>query len=173
MIVDWLKEAPIRYSDSPMEEPRQRERSHDDLSPVFGWGEEVAQQQGRLVEYAARLVSQRVIESIPQIAVRLHAESKNLWDEYDRLRAESEFRLAIAPPIVLLFGASAGQLSAWHPIGTGVGFILGLGVGFLFLWSGLMKNRESNDAVLQAVLINVVKSPAQDEIERLLRPPSA
>jgi len=39
---------------------------------------------------------------IPVLAVRLHAENKDLFDDYDRALAEAAFRISIMPPIVLI-----------------------------------------------------------------------
>jgi hypothetical protein len=70
---------------------------------------------------------------VPVLAVRLHAENKDLFDDYDRALAEAAFRISIMPPIVLILFSIPFQpaVSAlWAVVCVIAGF-----VGFYALWT--------------------------------------
>ena len=95
---------------------------------------------------------------IPVLAVRLHAENKDLFDDYDRALAEAAFRISIMPPIVLILFSIPFQpaVSAfWAVVSVIAGF-----VAFYALWTrAATKVRNANDIVIQALVLDIVASP--------------
>ncbi|WP_139368694.1 hypothetical protein [Agreia bicolorata] len=55
------------------------------LSSDEGNGEIHASQLSKVIDAASGRAEKQLRESLPQIAVRLHAADRNLWNEYDRL----------------------------------------------------------------------------------------
>lgn len=94
---------------------------------------------------------------IPVLAVRLHAENKDLFDDYDRALAEAAFRISIMPPIVLIAFSIPFQpaVSAfWAVVSVIAGF-----VAFYALWTrAATKVRNANDIVVQALVLDIVPS---------------
>jgi hypothetical protein len=95
---------------------------------------------------------------IPVLAVRLHAENKDLFDDYDRALAEAAFRISIMPPIVLILWSIPFQPAVsvlWAVVCVIAGF-----VAFYALWTrAATKVRNANDIVIQALVLDIVTSP--------------
>ena len=96
---------------------------------------------------------------IPVLAVRLHAENKDLFDDYDRALAEAAFRISIMPPIVLIafsipFQPEPAVSAFWAVVSVIAGF-----VAFYALWTrAATKVRNANDISVQALVLDIVPS---------------
>ena len=67
------------------------------------------------IEKSARRWALRdsILEELPQLSIRLQAENKDLHEAYDRLEAEAEMRLSVAPALLALILALAYSWSLW------------------------------------------------------------
>jgi hypothetical protein len=108
------------------------------------------------------LALERDLERLP---ARLVGQEKEVWDSWDRLRAESEFRGAIAGPLVLL-GIAAMPYQAGPSVLTIVaGFCLGV--------LARQKRRAATSQLREVVLAGRVDVPALETLkERPLPFPS-
>jgi phosphatidylserine synthase len=107
--------------------------------------------------------------------VRLHATFSQLWDEYDRAKAETEFRRGIAIPLavlVVLIGLALSNRTApfsflgWLPffVSVIVGCVLAVSLQY-FSWQ---KEFESNKNVLSFVVTAAIKSPIFESLEKMI-----
>ncbi|TKV61321.1 hypothetical protein FDO65_06880 [Nakamurella flava] len=104
------------------------------------------------------------------IAVRLQVADKDLYDEYDRLRAEAEFRLSVAPALACLSIVVA--FIVYTPaVPQDVGVLYGLvsmGVVFALVAKGFTKSRRSNSVLVQAVVLGKVKPSVIERIDQMV-----
>lgn len=94
-----------------------------------------------------------------QIATRLQAANSELYGKYDRLLAESAFRLNVAVPITtflaLVIDSSHLPLH-WQIVLTAVAIVYG---GMLFR-QAVIRAMRSRDVIIQALVIGIVESRA-------------
>jgi hypothetical protein len=90
------------------------------------------------------------------LGVRLHMANKELWDEYDRLKSEGEFRLSIAPPLAVLAVAVGIHGAVWAGA-------LGLVVAGLLNRGGRTKARATNGVLVQFLQTDGVKDPQLED----------
>lgn len=79
-----------------------------------------------------------------------------LVEERDRTRAEAEFRIGLALPVLLLATVLADRSSPWYLAGAIVAVAL--------WYMGRIKEAEADVAVLQAVAEGRISWPAADEL---------
>lgn len=104
----------------------------------------------------------QILEETSSIAVRLRRKSKRIFDEYDRSRAEAEFRYSIAIPagmVLLAAGAQATECSWWVRVPL---VALGPIVAVAFLLRGDVKVNQSVSTLVQAMAIGMVSAPVMD-----------
>jgi hypothetical protein len=58
-------------------------------------------------------VSYRIADELPSVATRLIGTEQGLFDQYDRLRAEAEFRISLVPPMAALALTIAFVAFSW------------------------------------------------------------
>jgi hypothetical protein len=90
-----------------------------------------------------------------QLATRLQAANVDLFGSYERLLAESSFRINVAPPLLLLLVLLLWESAAPHAaklLLTGV-FAAG---AFLLLRKGVRRAIQSRDIIVQSVIAEVV-----------------
>ena len=117
---------------------------------------------------AVRSVSQLVLQELDIARFRLLSEEGDLFHEADRLRAEGEFRLAVAPPLAVI-----AMLLAFD--GGAIWAIALLPVALL-ISQGIRKLEESGDRLVDAIRARKVKVPALEQVESAMesmRPGSA
>jgi hypothetical protein len=106
----------------------------------------------------------RMIDELPLIARRLPGEQQEQFLEVTRLKAEVEFRFALAVPLVVTSSVIAAGLRlstvAWLLV-TVVAAIAGFGL----LIDGWRRDRLRNDLLIELLAIGKAKSPT---LERLL-----
>ena len=79
----------------------------------------------RVKEYLEIEVPPRVAAELPSVATRLIGNEQELFDQYDRLRGEAEFRLSLVPPLAALAIVIPVAAFSWQSIFVAV---VGLGV---------------------------------------------
>ena len=133
-------------------------------------------EEGRL-EYesgAVRALQWKIYDEIPLIAVRLLAtEKKELFDRYDRADAEANFRYTIVIPLaviaILLARDLPGRTAPWLLV---VIYLAVFAFLALILRDAFVKQRESNDAIAQAVILGAVDVPIFEELKSLAAHPA-
>lgn len=92
---------------------------------------------------------------------RLIVKQNHLFQLYDRLRSESEFRMAILVPLAgLVYVVMRWQL------GVPVALLLAVVVALIFLRQSWNKRTAAGDALADALLVRDVDPPALESIER-------
>jgi hypothetical protein len=99
----------------------------------------------------------RLVQDLDIVPFRLIGKEPELYGEYDRLRSEGEFRLAIAEPGILLFAFLAVSESWLWLIGL-------LGVIALEVL-GLRKTDEADNLLYDALRVERVESPVLTDLE--------
>jgi hypothetical protein len=77
------------------------------------------------------------------IARRLHGQNTDIYQDYDRLQAEADFRLAIFFPIASLFGVLAIR---WEPL-----WWIGTAVAFALLYVGVASRMQAEQMLATAM----------------------
>jgi hypothetical protein len=93
------------------------------------------------------------------LAVRLMLVNPGLWDQYDRMLAEAEFRLALTFPCLLL-GVGVGIHGAWW-----AGVLVGVLAVALYR-AGDAKLRSANGVLITALITRSITDP---ELDRLVQ----
>ncbi len=93
-----------------------------------------------------------VISDFPVIRARLIHPSAETVSEVDRLRAEADFRSAIAPPLLALVVLLACAVSAW--------WLATLPILATLLMTARTKRRECGDLMADALARRVVEAPS-------------
>lgn len=72
--------------------------------------------RSRLKDFLDREVPSQVEAELRSVATRLIGKEQALFDQYDRLRAESEFRMSLVPPLAALSGVVLVAAFPWQSI---------------------------------------------------------
>lgn len=96
------------------------------------------------------------------LTVRLQIERESLWNDYDRLRSESELRYSISVPLFLLVVITA---TTWH-----VATLAGLLLPAALLGQAISTERRAHLQVWTAVTHEVIESPTVGLIRGLSKP---
>jgi hypothetical protein len=96
-----------------------------------------------------------------QMRTRLLVDQPGLFSKVDRLRAEAEFRGAIALPLAFLACVVAFDTEEWW-IGVAI-----LALVVPLLTQALRRSRESTDALMEALRTGKVGSPTLDRVRAL------
>lgn len=108
----------------------------------------------------------RLFAEVPILAVQLHAEQKDLYDDYDRALAEAGFRVSVLVPVVLV-AFTVGFDGAVPPLWRVLAGAAGL-VAFYALWTrSATKVRNANEIVVHALTLGIVRSPFLDHLDKL------
>ncbi len=100
-------------------------------------------------------VPSRIMREERQLATRLQATNAELFNRYDRLLAESSFRVNVALPLVVLLVIVI--INARLPVLLGTGLVaLVLVLGFLLVRQGVKRAIQSRDVIVQAVVTELV-----------------
>ncbi|MFF3642439.1 hypothetical protein [Streptomyces sp. NPDC002564] len=104
-----------------------------------------------------REILSNITKEESQIATRIQANNIDLYNKYDRLLAESSFRVNIAPPLTLLslilIWSSRPSLYAQALL-----TIASTAYGFLLFRQGVRKAIRSRDVITQALAVGIVES---------------
>jgi hypothetical protein len=124
-----------------------------------------------LIRYESDVASDQLDRDISLPATLLLGQQPQLFTEADRLKAESQFRLAVVPPLTAITIAASLSQSPW--------WLVGLLPVFILLWQGNTRNREYRVLMYGAIERGIVKSDAFDRFRMLAgeepidRPPDA
>jgi hypothetical protein len=94
---------------------------------------------------------QRVREELDLVGKRLIGSHNELFSQYDRLRAESEFRLALVTPLIGLM-ITLSVLGSWA-------WLFGITAPVLLYIQGLSASQQSGDLLVDALSIGRVQPP--------------
>jgi hypothetical protein len=98
-----------------------------------------------------------VISDFPIVRIRLLQQSPDVVSEYDRLRAEADFRSSIVPPLTAIAVLLACEVSAW--------WLLALLLLVVLLGTARVRRREAGDGL--ADTLGAVEAPS---VESHFRP---
>lgn len=98
----------------------------------------------------------RMDREAPGLIVRLQVKSKDLYDEWDRLSAEADLRIALALPLAVLTAALAITWSPWF-------WLIGLLVPLVYV-QGRDYRKQATSIVLAGLIEGVMESPTQEAL---------
>jgi hypothetical protein len=103
--------------------------------------------------------AQDILEELTLVPERLVGDRPATYERWDRLRAESEFRQAVVPPLLAIIGVLLvrGVLS-WPSM------LLFVVPPVLILIQGTSKDDEADGQLMQALEANVISTPAIDRL---------
>lgn len=96
-------------------------------------------------------------DDLSYVAQRLHSRNTDIYDEYNRLQAEADFRLAIFFPIASLFGVLAIR---WQPL-----WWIGTVASFALLYVGAAARTEAEKMLGTAMAAGRVDDPALERVD--------
>ena len=91
---------------------------------------------------------------------RLLAKHKELFNIYDRLKSEAEFRTAVAIPLAAVVAVILDDVVA-----TWIAVLLGLATLALCLVEARSKKTSAGDRIVDALIIGETSAPALDDVE--------
>lgn len=95
----------------------------------------------------------RAAETLPvQLRPQLLVSNQEMFGEYDRLEAESLFRINLCLPVLAAAITLGVDVSGWF-------FVLGPLVTVAFLFQGLSRQAAAEAVILEAVLAGVIEHP--------------
>ncbi|MGW2888086.1 hypothetical protein ACWDDN_22560 [Streptomyces griseoruber] len=97
-----------------------------------------------------RLALLPLIDDLPLVPARLIGTDQELFGEFDRIRAEAEFRVSIGPPMVMLSSVLLPHSAWWGLLMT---------VPVLLFAHGMWLYWDSNDLLAEALRAGRVNSP--------------
>ena len=99
---------------------------------------------------------ENLMDELSYIAQRLDGRNSDIYEDYNRLEAESDFRLAVFFPIASLFGVLAIR---WQPL-----WWIGTAAAFALLYVGVASRVEATGMLATAMAAGRVDDP---ELQRL------
>lgn len=106
-----------------------------------------------------------VESDIRLIAMRLQGTQKDIYDDYDRFRAEAEFRRSIALPIAVLLPSVVVHVGGADDGAVVLAAIVSVVIFVLLHLLSWRKSREGNDLIIQCLLSGQVKSPTIEALD--------
>lgn len=106
---------------------------------------------GVLRDEVIKATAAEITKELSLVRTRLIGKEPELFSQVDRLRAESEFRLAVAPPLTAIIILLTTISLYWS---------VGLAAVALLLAQGRRLNREANDLIVDAVVLGTISAPA-------------
>jgi hypothetical protein len=113
----------------------------------------------------------RTLNELRLAELSLQVASKDIYDKYDRTKAESDFRRAIAVPLGIL-GVAIGVRVGIDTMSLLVGVIpivVGVGAAIPLELSAGRRERDASDFILQAIMQGVSKAPTLELIDNASR----
>ncbi|MGD1055862.1 MAG: hypothetical protein ABR992_00460 [Solirubrobacteraceae bacterium] len=111
-----------------------------------------------LLEGMRYLVVEDAVKELGLARTGLVGKEKDLFSVVDRLDAEAELRLSLAPPLLGVAAALAWRASLWAPV------ILGIATGVLVM-QGRERSKRATDSVVEALRLGLTRIPLFDQIE--------
>lgn len=157
---DLRLEEETRYSDAQREENAEEMRAENpQISMTL---DEIAERDRWTwleTQGAVTVIRYEVLDELSLAELSLQARTPDVYDKYDRLRAEGDFRRAVAPAIGALFVAVGVRLafeySDWVPL-----LLVAGALPAVLLWrSGTSHLQSARDMMIQAILGGQASSP--------------
>ena len=102
----------------------------------------------------------RIVEELDLARTNLLGREAELFSTVDRLRSEAEFRSALALPLVAL-ATALGWRAGW------LAPVLVVAAAFALLSQALVRLRQSNDALIEAIRLDRAQAPALAQVKAL------
>ena len=100
----------------------------------------------------------RILDQRELLAHRLVADNADLFAEYDRLRSEAQFRMAVAPPLLAIAIVLALSWTPWVALS-----LLAIPV---LIAQAIRKGNQASDLLIDAMLIRKIDAPAFEQLAR-------
>jgi hypothetical protein len=120
----------------------------------------VIEEDGRKMSDIAELYIRATELQLPEVGIRLQGENRDLWDTFDRSRAESEFRSAVALPLAFVIIVVSLKSTLWC--------LLLLLVPIWLLNLAMRKSVEATSALIQALALTKVQPPIFERLDEAL-----
>jgi hypothetical protein len=98
-----------------------------------------------------------LMDDLSYIAQRLHSRNADVYEDYNRLQAEADFRLAIFFPIASLFGVLAVR---WQPL-----WWIATAASFTLLYVGVTSRVEAEEMLGMAMAAGRVDDPTLQRVD--------
>lgn len=113
----------------------------------------------------------RILTELQLSELSLQRESKDIFEKYDRERAEAEFRDAVAWPLAAGFVAVAGRTFADTGSWWCFSWLAGLLLALILLRSAAAKHRQAGQFMVQAIVAGAAEAPQISLLAKLVPPP--
>lgn len=110
----------------------------------------------------ARHIAGQVVSELDLVRTNLRGRESELFSEIDRLRSEAELRLALALPMVALGTALASQSATGPAVAV-------LAASAVLAFQGRGRQRESDDALIEAIRLDRAPTPSLGRLEVLAK----
>ena len=98
-----------------------------------------------------------LMDELSYMAQRLHGPNTDIYEDYNRLQAEADFRIAIFFPIASLFGVLAIR---WQPL-----WWIGTVAAFALLYVGVASRVEAEQMLATAMAAGRIDDPALQRVD--------
>jgi hypothetical protein len=115
----------------------------------------VAPESDEIVMHGRTAVS-GLFNEMEMPATLLLGKEPELFSEADRLKAESQLRLAIVPPLLAIVTVTMLTVSTW----CGLGFL----VAAILYWQGFKRSEEFRSLMLGAVRFGLIRSQSLEDL---------
>jgi hypothetical protein len=98
-----------------------------------------------------------IIDELSAVGIQLQARNRDFWDTYDRLQSEAHFRLAVSPPMVVIFctlAAESGQF-LWLAL---------LVIPIILISSSIRTSIVASSTLIQAIALKMVEPPILEQL---------
>jgi hypothetical protein len=146
-IVAWFEFVPLRIHSQPIDRLKQQVQ------------EAVRARQPDLGSASITTLVTTVCDQLDAVGIRLQAFDKEMWDTFDRSKAESQFRSGLVAPLTLVSIIATAKL--------GVLWLLLLIVPFWFTALWAQKAIDATATLVQAVTLKIVNPPVFDRTDEL------
>jgi hypothetical protein len=102
------------------------------------------------------------IDSLPYSAPQLSQAAATQYQEYDRLKSEAEFRVAIVPPLIAIGAVAPINAKAWVLVGLAVSALV-------LLMQAVRQVRASNDILANAAFLEHISMPSVQSVVEYLK----
>lgn len=104
-----------------------------------------------------------VLDEFPLAAIRYSKQAPDQFQQYDRLGAEAQFRLNVAPSLLALFCCLGVALPRWPGV---VVLCVGLLVSYLLLSEGVRLTHRADEMLASAVYFDYTSVPVLDGLQK-------
>ncbi|WP_412162609.1 hypothetical protein [Curtobacterium flaccumfaciens] len=117
------------------------------------------------------VIVDRILTELQLSELSLQRESKDIFEKYDRERAEAEFRDAVAWPLAASFVAVAGRTFADTGSWWCFSWLIALPLALILLRSAAGKDRQAGQFMAQAIVAGAAEAPQISLLAKLVPSP--